>query len=131
MKILFTLISLSIGILLSSESVQAQARPDSVVRKPRAVNVQQQKQQQRSYYRRALKVDSLKAEQVGRIQDEYKAGMKAVIEDQRLNQQARQARMKALVEEKNRKLSAILTPEQQSRIIPSTEREAGRGQKKD
>ncbi|MDT3403738.1 hypothetical protein [Mucilaginibacter terrae] len=77
---------------------------------------------QRQYYRQSLHVDSVKAQQVSQVQDEYKAGLNAVMADAGLNEEQKKQKIKTLMQEKNRKLKSMLTPEQQAKIIPSTER---------
>ncbi|MDT3403603.1 hypothetical protein [Mucilaginibacter terrae] len=77
---------------------------------------------QRMYYRQSLHIDSAKAQQVAQVQDEYKAGLNALMAETGLSQEQRKQRVKALMQEKNRKLKTMLTPEQQAKIIPTTER---------
>lgn len=84
--------------------------------------VQKQKLQ-RNFYRKTLQVDSVKAEQVSRVQDSYKVALKLVIADTSLNEAAKRVKIKALMDNKNQQLRRMLTPAQQEKIIPSTERE--------
>lgn len=88
-----------------------------------SMEIQRQKQQ-RNFYRKTLQVDSVKAEHVSQVQDSYKASLKLVMADTSLNEAARRAKIGALMEAKNQKLRALLSPAQQEKIIPSTEREA-------
>lgn len=90
--------------------------------KPVVAAEQQRQKQERNFYRKTLQVDSLKANQVSQIQDAYKAGLKAIIADTSLNETAKRARISALMETKNRQLRSMLSPAQQEKIIPSTER---------
>ncbi|RKR84181.1 hypothetical protein BDD43_4408 [Mucilaginibacter gracilis] len=70
-----------------------------------------------------LNLDSVKAAQIVAIQDSYKAGMKQVISNGSLTETQKHRAIDSLVIKKNNSLSAILTPEQQEKIIPSTERQ--------
>lgn len=82
----------------------------------------QQKRQLRSFYRSTLQVDSAKAEQVAEIQDTYKAGVKALMADTTFSPAWRQTKIQALVEIKNQQLRKLLSPAQQEKVIPGTER---------
>ena len=127
MKRFLTILAL---ITLTVTVSYSQQRPDSL-RKAQQRNPENDKQKMQAFYKRSLKVDSAKAEQVSKIMESYKAGMNALQADPSLTYEARRTRIKALMEEKNKKLKAILTPEQQVRIIPGTERDPSRGTKKD
>lgn len=89
---------------------------------PAVAAEQQRQKQERNFYRKTLQVDSLKANQVSQVQDAYKAGLKAIIADTSLNEAARRAKINALMEAKNQKLRGLLSPAQQEKIIPTTER---------
>ncbi len=120
MKLLSILITIIAGFLFTVNPAGAQQRSDSAQVKQPVLSAQQQRRQQFDYYKRSLNVDSAKAEQVSRIQDDYKTAMKA-LEGQNQDPETRRARIKALMDDKNRRLSALLTAEQQRRIIPPTE----------
>jgi len=100
------------GITVMCTSTFAQQKP---------TEQQRQKQQQRSFYRKTLQVDSAKAEQVFLVQDNYKQALKAIIADTNLNETARRARIEAAIAGKNQRLKQLLNPAQQARIIPTTE----------
>lgn len=126
MKTLITLFTILIVLLFNPDGAQAQSSvTDSIARSHRAKQIKlspvEQKRQQQNYYKRTLKVDSLKAEKISRIQEEYKAGMKSVEADPSLSMENRRARIKALMEEKNSKLEELLDAGQQARIIPPGE----------
>lgn len=89
--------------------------------KPAATEMQRQRQE-RNFYRKTLQVDSVKATQVSQVQDSYKTALKAVIADTSLNEAAKRVKIKALMETKNQKLRGLLSPAQQEKIIPGTER---------
>jgi hypothetical protein len=80
-----------------------------------------QNESRNAYYRARLQVDSLKAGQIIRIEDAYKEAMKILIADQKLSQESRNPKIKSLIDSKNRKLAAILSDEQQAKIIPASE----------
>lgn len=86
-----------------------------------SVELQRQKLE-RNYYRKNLGIDSVKALQVSQVQNTYKSALKAVVADTSLNELAKRARIGELMEIKNRKLRSMLSPAQQEKIIPSTER---------
>lgn len=85
-------------------------------------NVQKEKQQQRNFYRRTLQVDSAKAEQVALVQRNYKAALHTIIADTSLREEGRRAKIKALIDGKNQRLQGLLSPAQQEKMIPTTER---------
>lgn len=74
------------------------------------------------FIRQRLTVDSVKAEKINAIQDKYKASMKQVMGNGSLSENQKHRAMDSLVSRKNTALSALLTPEQQAKFIPSTER---------
>ena len=77
---------------------------------------------QAQYYRRTLRIDSVKAYRIAVIQSEYKAGMKAALSDSSLTAESRRLRIEELMERKNSRLRAFLSAEEQEQVIPSTER---------
>jgi len=125
MKLYLTLITIITAFFFTDTKVQAQSRQDSIKRSQKVLTFEEHKQRQHHYYRRLLNIDSAKAVEVSQVQDTYKAGMK-VLEGQNLSLEERRARIKALMEEKNKKFRALLTPEQQEKIIPPGEREPGK-----
>lgn len=82
---------------------------------------------QADFYRRTLGVDSAKAGLVSRIQSEYKSGMALLVRDSSLTDEGRRARVRELMEAKNSELRKILSPAQQEKVIPTTERTGQRG----
>lgn len=82
----------------------------------------QRQKQERNYYRKSLGVDSVKAAQVAQVQNSYKAALNLIVADTSLNEAARRAKIGALMEVKNQKLKGLLSPAQQEKIIPTTER---------
>lgn len=126
MKLLLVLTAISTGIIFNSSLASAQLRSDSLGVNQRMPDAKEQERHQLGFYRNSLKVDSSKATAVMKVQTEYKAGMKALEADNSLNTETRRARIRALMDERNRKLGTLLTAEQQRKIIPSTEREEGR-----
>jgi len=74
------------------------------------------------FIRQRLNIDSVKAEQIAVIQDTYKASMKQLMSNGGLTENQKRHAMDSLVNRKNNSLSALLTPEQQAKFIPSTER---------
>ena len=93
----------------------SQQKPDSL--KLRQVR------QQHFFYRKELQVDSVKAQKVSQIQDNYKAGMHRLMTDTSLNEAGKRAKIKVLMDVKNQQLRLLLSPAQQDKIIPTTERE--------
>lgn len=121
MKLLFVLISICAGFLFNVSTTSAQSRSDSIKLKPMALSVQEQRQRQQHFYKSTLKIDSAKALQVTRIQEEYKAGMNALEAEQTIDKETRSARIRSLMEKKNRRLAALLSSRQQDQLIPSGE----------
>lgn len=111
---IFFLVLMGMGV---NSFGQDQKRKQSVLSE-----LQRQKQQQQNYYRKTLQVDSVKAKEVSAVQDAYKSALKVVIADTSLNEAARRVRIGELMEIKNRKLRSMLSPAQQEKIIPTTER---------
>jgi|GEM_PF-1205176 len=83
------------------------------------------KRLERDHYRRTLGVDSVKAEQVLKVQAEYKSGVALIVADTSLNDAGKRVAIDRLIRLKNRQLEGLLTPAQQSRVIPTTERNSG------
>ena len=132
MKILLTLIALTGALLLNGKAL-AQSRTADSIRAVRKVNTptpEQQKQLQHQYYKRLLKGDTEKAQKVQDIMEAYKAEMKAVEKDATLNPEAKRAKFKQLIEDKNRKLEAFLSAEELDKLVPMTERKDYQGAKK-
>jgi len=84
---------------------------------------QKRARQQHVFYRQTLQIDSAKAQKVAQIQESYKAGMNQLMTDTSLSDEGRRARIKALMDIKNQQLRLLLSPAQQAKIIPTTERE--------
>lgn len=100
----------------------SQIRADSSSQRQRVQSRSEQRRGAMNFYRRSLKVDSAKAEAVSAIQTEYKTSMNALLANKGLNEESRRVQLKSLQIERNRKLRRILNPEQQQKVIPSTER---------
>jgi Skp family chaperone for outer membrane proteins len=132
MKILLTLIAFTC-LSLSNIKVHAQSRTaDSikVVREASKLSPEQEKQLQHEFYKRQLQGDTEKAQKVQAIMTAYKAEMKAVEKEAALDSEAKKGKYQALIETKNQKLAAILSPEELKKFVPSNERETLRGTKK-
>lgn len=108
MKTLTSLLIVSIFIMLSGASF-AQTGADSL------------KKMRPEFYRKTLSLDSGKAAQVARIQDEYKAALQVIVQDTSLALEIQRERMGALMLERSRKLRKLLNPAQQQKMIPETE----------
>jgi hypothetical protein len=109
MKTYIFLISLLIASTLSVSNSYAQQQ-DSL------------KQKQVKYFSRILTVSQDTAKQVTTIMYTYKEGVKKVVADAALIEEVKRAKIDSLIEEKNKKLELLLTPAQQAKIIPTTER---------
>ncbi|KAA8482588.1 hypothetical protein BDE36_4379 [Arcticibacter tournemirensis] len=131
MKAFLIFTTFFIGYFTSFHSANAQTGPDSVRMKQRMLSSTEQKHIRVNYYKGILKVDSIKADQVNKVQSDFKASVKALASDKTLGDDTRRAGIQSLIAERNRKLGAILSPEQMEKIIPSTERQAAKGIKKD
>lgn len=85
---------------------------------------------ERDHYRRTLGLDSARAEDLLRVQSEYKAAVARVVSDTSLSDVGKRAAIDRLIGLKNSQLERLLTPAQQLRVIPTTERRGapGRGQ---
>ena len=107
MKLSITFVVFVTVMLVSGNNSYSQEKP------------KQPKPKHHSYHP-AVKLDSAKAEQVRLIHERYKADMKKV---SGLGQglEERRIKVRALIEEKNRKLSRLLTIEEQRKVIPSAE----------
>jgi len=103
--------SLFVFMLYSGVEVSAQQKKED-----------KSKQDLRSFYKATLRVDSLKAGQLEKIQTDYKASLVAVERDTSVSGQLRKSRIKALMEGRNIKLKAILTPLQLEKLVPPSER---------
>ena len=108
------------GIIVCSAAGYGQENKG--VEKPLGSKVHRQQQQQ-NFYRRVLLVDSVKAQKVSLIQDNYKAEINKLVADTGLNEAGRRAKIKVLMNAKNQQLRLILNPAQQAKIIPTTELE--------
>jgi hypothetical protein len=118
MKKLFAL-TLIITLTLLTQFANAQDNKPQQVKRPSGPT--EEKQLQRDHFRRELGIDSVKAEQVLKIQTEYKNGMRALEADTSLGDAGKQAKKSLLVTEKNRKLKLLLNPGQQRKLIPTSE----------
>jgi len=109
MKIYILIISLLFVSLLPTNKSYAQQQ-DSL------------KQKKINYLTKVLSTDQQTAKQVASIMDTYKVNVKQVITDATLSEDARRVKINGLIEEKNKKLALFLSPTQQAKIIPTTER---------
>jgi len=109
MKIYILIISLLFVSLLPTNKSYAQQQ-DSL------------KQKKINYLTKVLSTDQQTAKQVASIMDTYKVSVKQVITDATLSEDARRVKINGLIEEKNKKLALFLSPTQQAKIIPTTER---------
>ncbi len=80
------------------------------------------KQKQVNYYSKLLVANQDIANQVATIMVVYKEGIKEVVADAALSAESKRVKIDRLIDEKNKKLERILTPAQQVKIIPTTER---------
>lgn len=117
MKKIFAL-TLATTITLLTHFANAQEKPQQV---KRPSSPTEEKRLQRDHFRRELGIDSVKAEQILKIQTEYKTGMKALEADTSLGEAGRNSKKNLLVTEKNRKLKLLLSPGQQRKLIPTSE----------
>lgn len=108
---------LAIALMLCAKTGYAQEKADIL------------KPIQKNYYRNSLKIDSVKAEQVSQIQHSYKLGLSLIMADTALNEAAKRVKISALIEVKNKKLKTLLSPAQQEKIIPTTERITSKAQR--
>ncbi|HTK19289.1 MAG TPA: hypothetical protein VL442_07250 [Mucilaginibacter sp.] len=70
------------------------------------------RQRMHSFYKKTLNIDSVKAEQVLQIMLNYKTGVTQTVNSQSLDVDTKSKSIKALMNDKNRQLEAILTKEQ-------------------
>ena len=96
-------------VLLLSSSVSAQQAP----------RVQQSPVQAIS---KKAEINEEKAKEVAAVQDTYKAGLKAVMASNELNDEAKRQKIDELITEKNQKLSQILSSEELNKLLPASER---------
>ena len=110
MKLHLFLISFLFALMLSVSTTYAQQQ-DSL------------KQKMIIFYSKVLTTNPDTAMQVASIIDTYKEGAKKVMAEVTLSEEARRIKFDALIEKKNKKLELLLSPAQQAKIIPTTERE--------
>ena len=111
MKKVLTISFLVFGLLTCVFSARAQQKNEAAA-----------KQALKSFYRQSLQLDSAKAEQVALVQEQYKASMKAAMADSSLSEASRRSRYQQLMDNKNQQLRKLLSPVQQEKMIPSSER---------
>ena len=111
MKTYILLISLLFVSLLSINSSYAQKQ------KQDSLN-----QKHIKFYSKVLTVGQDTAKLVATIMNTYKEGVKKVVADATLTDETRRVKIDALIDEKNKEFERILTPAQQAKIIPTTER---------
>lgn len=109
-------------LLLTCFTLNSYGQQTEPAKSKEQTELQKQRMQQ-NFYRRTLQVDSVKASQVAKIQASYKEALNAIVADTTLNDTARRVRIKAIMGLKNRQLEQLLTPAQQAKIIPTTERQ--------
>ena len=115
------MLSMTIAFLLGISAAQSQEKQE------RKAPVNGPRDRQAQFYRRSLGVDSAKASAVAGIQSAYKSGMAVLLRDSSLTDDGRRARVRELMEAKNSELRKILSPAQQEKVIPTTERTGQRG----
>ena len=79
-------------------------------------------QKQIKFYSKVLTTSKDTANQVSTIMDTYKEGVKKIVADATFSEQTKRVKIDELIAEKNKKLEILLTPAQQAKIIPTTER---------
>jgi hypothetical protein len=82
------------------------------------------RQKMHEFLKKTLSVDSVKAEQVLQIMLVYKANVKRTIDSSSLAPEVKAQQIQTFIKEKNHQLEAILSKEQQAKIIPTTERDS-------
>jgi hypothetical protein len=124
----FKYLSALVFIAITSNSF-AQSKQDSTIKlnDHRGAPITKK---QNNYYRKALGVDSITAEKVSIIQDNYKSEMTKLISDKGLARVDRLKKMDLIRSAKNRQLEKILNANQLQRMIPSSEREQHGSEKK-
>jgi hypothetical protein len=86
-------------------------------------------QKQIKFYSRVLSASQDTATRVSNIMSTYKEGVKKVVADATLSEEARRVKIDELIAEKNKKLALLLSPAQQAKIIPTTERKTNQSGK--
>ena len=79
-----------------------------------------------AYLGQYLKTDTGTARRVSDAQESYKKGARQVMDNRALTEQQKRTAIDGLIDEKNRKLEQLLSPQQRDMIIPTTERRAWR-----
>lgn len=108
-------------LLFAGSSFKSYGQQAAIQKQAVSPELQRQKQES-NHYRKTLQLDSAQAKEVAKIQASYKSALKMVIADTSLNDAAKRARIMTLMEAKNQQLRTMLSPAQQEKIIPSTER---------
>ncbi|WP_146198844.1 hypothetical protein [Pararcticibacter amylolyticus] len=121
MKLLIFLLSI-VGAFFSTSCAVAQSHIDSIQTKPGYMKSVNETQSQFNFYMRSVRGDSTRAVRVLQIQNAYKAALKELEASQALSQEDRVTRIKTLMADRNRKLTALLARDQFEKIIPATER---------
>lgn len=89
------------------------------------------KRREVQHLRQRLNIDEQKAQQVEKIQSDYKTALYELEKDSSLGEEQKRIQFRALVATKNRKLEQLLDAAQQQKMIPATEREARSKQQAD
>lgn len=110
-----TLIILGISLLTTAMGYAQQ--------RDTAKNKETDKHRMNRLIRQQLNVDSAKADQIDAIQAAYKTSLGRVFSSG-LSEDRKRRAMDSLARVKNTKLANILTPEQQMKFIPTTERKS-------
>lgn len=121
MKI-FTAILAIISLLILKAEVGFTQENHNNIKVVSVTEVRAIQQEQISYYKKVLNIDTLKALNISRIQGDYKAAIQKLILEQGLSDKERADRAEALMADKNRQLKKLLSIEQQEKIIPTSER---------
>ncbi|PWG81602.1 hypothetical protein [Pararcticibacter amylolyticus] len=103
-------------LILTGKEVSAQ-KADSV------------KKEMVSYYSRTLSLSEDQARQVAEVHGNYKKAVNAVLSEPGLSEEQKRVKIDILIEEKNKKLSSLLTTEQMNKVVPSTELRKSKPQK--
>lgn len=118
MKKYILLISLLFVMILSiSNSYAQKQKQDSL------------NQKQVKFYSKTLAVGKDTAQLVFTIMDTYKESVKKVVADATLSEEIKRVKIDELIKEKNKKFELLLTPAQQEKIIPTTERKKNKSGK--
>jgi hypothetical protein len=75
------------------------------------------------FYSRQLKLDTARSAQVARIMEDYKTAAKQLTARTDVTDLQKRSMGEQLIADKNRKLAPLLSPDQQAKMIPTTERE--------